>query len=187
VSLGLVWLLGCGPAPPPVYEDDQGFRLTPPPGWVERARPGATAGRPAPERPRGQGYPDLPLPPVGALGAPGQERFLARYDRLVAGSRAWVRVTAADVPPSAPLAACLTPRTAVPGWKRQGEVESLEVSGLPAARAVFSGRWDNQDYLTEAVAVRKAGRVYLVAASFPASDGAAREQVQRSVAEAIWK
>jgi hypothetical protein len=187
LALGLVWLLGCGTREELVYEDDQGFRLTPPPGWVERARPAAVPASPARGRQRGQGYPDVPLPPVGTLGRPGPERFLARYDRVVAGGRAWLRVTAADVPESTPLATCLPPQGGIPNWKREGEAESLEVSGLPAARAAWAGRWDNEDYLTETVAVRKAGKVYFISASFPAADAAAREQVRQSVAGAVWK
>jgi hypothetical protein len=37
--VGLALLLnGCRPHPPPVYQNQQGFHFTPPPGWVERAR-----------------------------------------------------------------------------------------------------------------------------------------------------
>jgi hypothetical protein len=66
-------------------------------------------------------------------------------------------------------------------------VEDLEVSGLPAARTACVGRWDDQDYVAETVAVRKGERAYFIAASFPAADGAARDQVRQAAAEAVWR
>jgi hypothetical protein len=68
-----------------------------------------------------------------------------------------------------------------------GGVEDLEVGGRPAARLVFRGRWEGQDYDTEAVAVRTGGQVYVLAAAFPAGDAAAREQVRQAVAGASWQ
>jgi hypothetical protein len=179
-------LAGCSAGrAPPSYEDEQGFRISPPPGWSERARPAAAPGGAAPRRPSGKA--DLPLPPLGVTGAVGQERLMVRYDRLTAGRQAWLRVTAADLPPSLSLEACLSARAPRPDWRRESKVEGLEVSGLPAARVAFRGRWDNQDYLNETVAVRKAGQAYFITASFPASDSTAREQVRQAVAGATWK
>jgi hypothetical protein len=61
------------------------------------------------------------------------------------------------------------------------------VGGRPAARLAFAGRWGGQDYLCETVAVRKGDQVYLITASFPASDATAREQVRQAVAGATWR
>jgi hypothetical protein len=180
-------LAGCGPGiRPPVYQDDQGIRFTPPPGWVERARPDAVAGARGQAQPRGRAHPHVPLPPLGGGGGPAGERLLARYDRLTAGRLAWLRLTAADVPPSASPAALLTGRGPGPDWRREADVERLEVGGLPAARVAWSGRWENQAYLNETVAVRKGERVYFVTASFPAADGEARARVRQAVAGAVW-
>jgi hypothetical protein len=66
-------------------------------------------------------------------------------------------------------------------------VDKLEVSGLPAVRIAFAGRWNNQDYLNETVAVRHGEQVYLITASFPASDRVAREQVRQAVAGTTWQ
>jgi hypothetical protein len=66
-------------------------------------------------------------------------------------------------------------------------MEDLEVSGLPAARIVFMGQWEGQQYFSETVAVRKDESVYLFTASFPASDSKAREQVRQAVANATWQ
>jgi predicted RNA binding protein YcfA (HicA-like mRNA interferase family) len=60
-------------------------------------------------------------------------------------------------------------------------------NGMPATRAGFTGRWKDQDYLRETVAVRYDEQVYFIAASFPASDTAAREQVRQAVVRAAWK
>jgi hypothetical protein len=180
VSLGLV-VTGCKSQQPPVYRDQQGFRFTPPPGWVERARDDALPAK------SGHRQPDLPLPKLGGPGSAGQERLLVRYDRLTAGHLAWLRVTVADLAASTPLQACLSARSPGSNWKRESQVEALEVGGQPAARIAFVGRWGDQEYLCETVGVRQGERVYLVTASFPASDGKAREQVRKAVVEAAWK
>jgi hypothetical protein len=124
----------------------------------------------------------LPLPPLGK-----PERLLVRYDRLTAGRLAWLRVTMTDLPASATLAAHLSGLAPKPTWRHEAEVGKLEVSGWPALRIAFVGRWDNQDYVSETVAVRKGDRVYLLTASFPAEDAEAREQVRVAVAGAVWR
>jgi hypothetical protein len=119
------------------------------------------------------------------MGGPDREQLLVRYDRLTAGRLAWLRITAADVPPTTPLTACLS--APAEGWQRQAEVETLEVGGLPAARAAFRGPWEGQEYVNESTTVRKGERVYLFTAGFPAADAAAREQVRKAVAGAAWR
>jgi hypothetical protein len=173
-------LTGCNSQKQPVYQDKQGFRFTPPPGWVERARDDALPAR------AGHRSQDVPLPPLDAPGQ-AQERLLVRYDRLAAGSHAWLRVTVADVSDSTPLKECLANRSPEGDWGRESEKENLEVGGQPAARVALVGRSDQQDYLCETVAVRKGGKVYFITASLPASDGPAREQVRRAVAGATWQ
>jgi hypothetical protein len=177
--LVLLWS-GCN-SRKPVYLDQQGFHFTPPPGWVERARDDALPAK------SGHRQPDLPLPKLSGPGSAAPERFLVRYDRLTAGHLAWLRVTVADVAASTPLPVCLSARSPGSNWKREADVEGLEVSGLPAARIAFVGRWNNQDYLNETVAVRHGEQVYLITASFPAPDSTAHEQVRQAIAEATWK
>jgi hypothetical protein len=179
-ALLMLLLAGCNSQKQPVYEDGQGFHFVPPPGWVERARDDAMPAR------AGHRQQNLPLPP---LGAPGHqpERFLVRYDRISTGHHAWLRVTVADLSSSTPLKACLSTCLPGRGWKRESEEEGLEVSGLPAARIAFVGRWYDQDYLCETVAVRKGEKVYLFSAAFPASDDTAREQVRQAVLRASWQ
>ncbi len=123
--------------------------------------------------------------PTRCSGA-ASERLLARYDRLTAGRLAWVRVTVADLSTAQPLQAVLAAYTPGAGWKRAGDVESLEVSGHPAARVAFAGVWGKQDYLCETAAVRSGERVYFVSASFPAADETAREQVRQAAEHATW-
>lgn len=172
-------LAGCNSQKPPTYEDAQGFRMMPPPGWVERARDDVLPGR------SGQRPQNLPLPPLGGSGnAP--ERFLVRYDRVSTGQHAWLRVTVCDVPSSTSLKTCLSSRFPGQGWRRESEEENLEVSGLPAARIAFRGRFYDQDYLCETFAVRKTEKVYLFSAAFPASDNAAREEVRQAIQGASW-
>jgi hypothetical protein len=170
---------GCNSQKLPVYEDDQGFRISPPPGWVERARDDAIPAR------SGQRQQNLPLPPLGGPGN-SQERFLVRYDRVSTGQHAWLRVSVAEAPSSTPLKACLSTRMPRRGWKRESEEENLEVSGLPAARIAFRGRFYDQDYLCETFAVRKGGNVYLLSAAFPASDNTAREEARQAIQGASW-
>jgi hypothetical protein len=173
-------LAGCHSQKQLVYEDDEGFRFVPPPGWVERARGDAM---PAGASRRQQ---NLPLPPLGVRGRP-QERLLVRYDRISTSHHAWLRITVADLPASTPLKACLS--TCVPerGWKRESEEEGLEVGGLPGASIAFVGRSYDQDYLCQTFAVRKGEKVYLFSAAFPTSDNTAREQIRQAVLQASWQ
>ena len=171
---------GCNSQKQPVYEDGQGFRFVPPLGWVERARDDAM---PTKSAHRQQ---NLPLPPLGVTGNQ-QERFLVRYDRISTGHHAWLRVTVADLPSSTPLKTCLSTRLPGRGWKRESEEDGLAVSGLPAARIAFVGRYYDQDYLCETVAVRKGEKAYLFSAAFPASDATAREQVRQAILRATWQ
>jgi hypothetical protein len=174
-----LFLASCNSQKPPMYEDAQGFRMKPPSGWVERARDDAIPGR------SGQRQQNLPLPPLGGPGN-SQERFLVRYDRVSTGQHAWLRVTVADVPSSTPLKACLSTRFPGQGWRRESEEENLEVRGLPAARIAFRGRFYDEEYLCETIAVREKENVYLFSAAFPASDSGAREEVRQAVNGASW-
>jgi hypothetical protein len=176
----MLLLAGCNAQKQPVYEDGQGFRFVPPPGWVERARDDAMPAK------VGHRQENLPLPPLDVSGHP-PERFLVRYDRISTGHHAWLRVTIAELPSSTPIKTCLTTRLPGRGWKRESEGESLEVNGLPAACIAFVGRWYDQDYLCETVAVRKGEKIYLFSAAFPASNDTAREQVRQAVLRASWQ
>jgi hypothetical protein len=170
---------GCNSQTQPAYQNKQGFRFTPPPGWVERARDDAM---PAKSSHRVQ---NVPLPP---LAVPGQmqERVLVRYDYL-AGKHAWLRITVANVPAATSLKSCIEKRSPERDWKREVDEENLDMSGLPAARIAFLGRWDQQDYLCETVAVRRGETVYFITASLPASDNTLREQVRQAVTSASWQ
>jgi hypothetical protein len=177
--VALVLTAGCRRPKELVYQDRRGFRFPPPPGWVERAREDALPAR-ASHRQQ-----NLPLPELGGPARP-QERQVGRYDRLE-GGRAWLRVSLADVPSSTPLQACLAGCSPGRDWKREADVESLEVGGQPAARVAFTGRWNSQEYVNETVAVRHGEQVYLISASFPTSDNTAREQVRQAIAVATWQ
>jgi hypothetical protein len=180
LAVGLLGALGCGQgAQTPAYDDGRGFSFTPPPGWVERVRDSAAAS------PRSRQGHALPLPPLDGPGQPARTRLLARYDRVTAGRLAWLRLAAADAPASTPLSAFLRPPG--DGWRREGAEEQVEVSGQPAARASFLSRWEGQEYRCETTAVRRAGRVYAITASFPAGDSEAREQVRAAVAGVVWR
>lgn len=176
-AMFLLLLPACRAGKPPDYTDETGVRFTPPPGWVERDRPAVSAAN----RP-GHAEPDQPLPRFDAA---HHERLLVRYDRLTAGQLAWMRLSIADVPTATTLEQYLSRRAPRADWRREGEVEALEVSGKPAARAAWKGRWRNQDYLCETVAVRRGEAIYLFTASFPAADTTAREQVRQAAAAAV--
>jgi hypothetical protein len=179
-ALLMLPLAACNARKQPVYEDGRGFRFVPPSGWVERARDDAIPAR------VGHRQQNLPLPPLGVPGH-SQERFLVRNDRISTAHRAWLRVTVVDLPTSTPLKACLSTCLPERGWKRESEEDGLEVSGLPAARIAFVGRYSDLDYLCETFAVRKGEKVYLFSAAFPVSDDTAREQVRQAVLQAGWQ
>ena len=163
------------------YKDNQGFSLTPPPDWVERARGDAMSAQMVHKQA------NIPLPPLDAGGKSPGERLVVRYDRVSYGSLAWLRVSLAEVPSSVGLKTWVATKTPAANWKRESEVEELEIGGLPAARIAVVGRWNDQDELCETVAVRKGERVYVITGSLPAADAAAREQVRQAVASAVWQ
>src|SRR5438093_13705258 len=113
---------GCssGRREPEFHAELERLRFVPPQGWSERARGDAAS--------CGQRH----------------DRLLVQYKRLQAGAPAWLRVTVADMPLSRPLDVCLAERA--PGnWKREPEVEKIQVGRLPAVRASFVGRWHNRE------------------------------------------
>ncbi len=188
VSVGVLalslLLVGCGRKDQlPAYADDDGFRITPPPGWTERARAGATGAGFTAHR----GQANLPLPPLTRPGDSGEERLVVRYDRLTAGRLAWLRVATAERPPSVSLELYLKGRPPRPDWQTGPDAEKLEVAGKPAMRIVFHGRWDEQNYVNETVGVDRGERTYIVSATFPAADETAREQVRKAIASMNWK
>jgi hypothetical protein len=183
--LGLV-LTGCSPSSQrPVYHDAQGLRFTPPPGWVERARPDSLPGNVTLGQRRGKGHVDVPFPPLGVKAGP--ERLMGRYDRLTAGRLAWLRVAVADLPVSVSLTTCVASQTPGSQWKRHSDVEPLEVGGQPAARIAYKGPWEGHDYVCETVVARKGDRVYFLSATFPVDDAEARQQVRQAVASSAWE
>ena len=175
---------GCGPKPPPPYHGPQGLRLTPPPGWVERARADAPGGDKLEQTLSRQRK--LPLPPLTPAGKGPRERLVVQYERVESGNLAWLRVTEADAPPAASLESLLAGRAPPGAWKRAGAPEALEVSGQPAARLALTGRHDDQEYLCEMTAVRRGDKVYFFTASLPAADGAGRAAARQAVAGAAW-
>ena len=178
VAVLLVLLPACRAAKAPDYTDEAGVRFMPPTGWVESDRPAvvSVANRPTHRQP------DQPLP---LFDAAHHERLLVRYDRLTAGQLAWMRLSVASVPVAETLEIYLAKRAPAADWRREGDVEALEVNDKPTVRAAWKGRWRNQDYLCETVALRRGEEVYLFTASFPAADTTAREQVRQAVAAAV--
>jgi hypothetical protein len=86
-----------------------------------------------------------------------------------------------------PISDCASACSPQLDWKPESAVENLEVGGKTAARAAFTGRWKDQDYVCETVAVRHGEQVYFLTASFPAADSTAREQARQAIARATWK
>jgi hypothetical protein len=170
----LLLLPSCRAAKPPDYQDDTGVQFAPPPGWVERDRPAVLS--------QTHRKANVPLPPLDTA---HHERVLVRYDRLTKAEHAWLRLSVATVPATLTLERYLATRAPRPDWKREGDVETLEVNGKPATRAAWMGSWLKQEYLCETVAVRRGEEVYLFTASVPAGDTTAREQVRQAVAAAI--
>ena len=172
----LLIVAGCRSEPPPVYQGKQGFRFTPPAGWAQRDRDDLLPPRP------GQRPADVPLPPLET-----PEKMVVRYDRVTAGNLAWIRVSVTDLPAASSLKDAVSARTPQPDWQPEREVENLEVSGMPAARIAFKGRWHDQDYVSETIGVRQGEQVFFITASFPAADTAARDQARQAVERATWK
>jgi hypothetical protein len=162
---------GCGSKPrapalsdDPVYQNAQeGFRFLPPEGWQMRSR--------------AEVHPDKL----------SREMQLVEYKRFTHEKPASFTVSMDDISPARGLADCLQERKIAPGtWRLHAPVESLTVSGLKAARAVFRATVDGEPTVTEIVAVRRGERVYFFTGVYPEDDARAREQVRKAVASAAW-
>jgi hypothetical protein len=178
LPLVMVALVGCGgPLKPPRHESPDGFKITPPPDFALRDREGGLPANTAHKAP------PLPFPPLVK-----SEKLVVRYDRITSGraKAAWFRVTVSDVPPAKSLPDLVATRAPGADWKREAEVETLEVAGLPAARVAFQGRWKGEGFLNETLAVQKDDRLYLISASFPAADTEAREATRQAALAATW-
>src|SRR5262249_28844278 len=109
-----------------------------------------------------------------------------RFDRLSTGRLAFLQVLIADGPASLMPTQCAS-RPPTSSWKREAQPEPLEIGGTPAARVAYRGRWNDQDYMNETVAMRHGERIYVISASFPADDDAARNEFRSSVAGVSWR
>jgi hypothetical protein len=183
-ALAVVVAAGCGPKPPPPYQDKRGLHFTPPRTWVPRARADAPGGEKMEQTLAHQRK--LPLPPLTPAGKGPREHLVVQYMRAEAGNDAWLRVTEAAVPAAASLGSCLSGRAPPGAWKRVGPPGPLEVGGRAAVRVALTGRHDDQDYLCETTAVRRGDKVYFFTVSLPAGDAAGREEARHAVAGAAW-
>jgi hypothetical protein len=147
------------------------LEFAPPPGWIK-----AEGSAPAANH--------LPLPRLDSSGKT-QERLIARYDRSGSGQPAWMRVSRAVSDPTRTLRKYVSAKTPGTGWKLKNEARELDFEGVQSYRVVFAGRWENRDYLNETVAIRRGEQVFVITASFPATDEQARAQVRESIANAI--
>lgn len=180
VGFALV-LVGCGSKNQLSFQSAEGLRFTPPAGWVERMR-----GDVLPPRVGSQKL-DVPLPAIETHGKSVRERLLVRYDRLTSSQHAWLRVSVAEAPVSVSPQSFASSKSPGPTWKRELEVESVEVAGMPAARTAFRGKWNGDAFISESVAIRKDAHIYLITATFPAPDTEARDQVRQAVARTSWQ
>ncbi|HZT80003.1 MAG TPA: hypothetical protein VFA26_07275 [Gemmataceae bacterium] len=166
-------LAGCSPRPrapalmqgEAVYVNAQeGFRFLPPPNWTMSHR--------------------AEVPP----GPLSEERALVAYRRPVGDATASLGVSMLDIPESADLADVIKQRRGTTEWQPEGEVESLQLGGRPAARGAYRSRKaaGAPALVKEVVAVRKGGRVYFFTAVFDADDAKTREQVRKSIETLSW-
>jgi hypothetical protein len=174
-------LVGCGTKTQPMYQNAEGFRFTPPAGWVERMRDDLLPVKATHHRL------EAPLPALDTSSKSGRERLLVRYDRLTAGRHAWLRVSVAEAPASVSLQSLALSRIPNSAWKAASEPQAIQGNGWSAARATFAGKWSGEDFESETVAIRHNLRVYLITSAFPASDVDARDQVRQAVAKISWQ
>jgi hypothetical protein len=174
-------LLGCGSRNQLSFQGADGLHFTPPEGWVERVR-----GDIAPPN-VGNKRVEVPLPPIDISGKPVRERLLVRYDRLTSSEHAWLRISVAEAPASLTIQAFVANKAPAASWKRESDIEVIEVAGMPAARIAFRGKWNGDEFINESVAVRRDAKIYFISATFPAHDNDARGQVRQAVARFTWQ
>jgi hypothetical protein len=181
VSSWFLWATGCGAKNQLSFQGPAGIRFTPPAGWVERMRGDVTSPKIVNQRL------EVPLPAIDPSSKLAPERLLVRYDRLTSAEHAWLRLSVAEAPASLASQTFVSSRAPAPSWKRDSEIEQLEMAGQPAARTSFRGKWNGSEFISESVAVRRGAQIFLITATFPAHDSEAREQVRQAVARTAWQ
>jgi hypothetical protein len=173
----LLTLLSAGCNGGPTFETAPELNLdfVPPPGWT------LVAGG---NLPLSRGTYEPPLPRLDKTGKT-QERLIARYDHSISGGQAWIRVSQAISDPTRSFRKYVSAKSPGSGWRLKSEARELDCESVQAYRVVFAGRWQDQEYLNETVAIRRGRQVYIITASFPAADEHLRAQVRESIVNAI--
>jgi hypothetical protein len=165
-------LAGClGRSRPPVLQQGkavyrnttEGFRLAPPPGWLQQGRGEPTRADRA------------------------HECQLVKYQRVSENKPAFFQVWVVEAPADTDLAAYLAKRPADKTFKHTGTNETIDVDHVPAVREVLVDTVGNDKILREIVAVQRTTRIYLLVGVYPLGDDAARDQIRDAVGSVAWE
>ena len=144
-------------------DDYERFRFIPPPDWSLQAK---------------------------SMPAPGKEkddRILAKFKNLVQDTTtSWMTVRVCNLPPNLTLAECLAKKAPGEDWKQISATQEFDLHGVPAARAIYGGKFDKYDFVRETVAVRKRDRTYLISGVHYAPDSKSRDLIRASMLTCQW-
>lgn len=167
-----VGLLGCDKPRPPRLQTDggpyenghDGIRFQPPKGWSQTGLAREQTGLVPKEVP------------------------MVKY-RLFEGKRIGVfRLSIVDMPESESVETFLKEKS--PGledWRADPPKSTpADVSGRPAIRMTFRGKWEMQPAIKEVLAVRSGERVYSFTGIYGVKDTAARDAIRQAVASVTW-
>jgi hypothetical protein len=149
-----------------VYQnDDAGFRLEIPKGWIVHARTNLPPGEPV-----------------------AQERKLIGFKLAGSDRPASFEISCMDTPENADLVAHFTLNRQGPeAWKPLGPIESMSLANVPAQRLTLTFGAGANAQRKEVVSVRRGGRVYFFTLVSAPDDVGTREKVRRELSRITWK
>ena len=145
------------------HDADVGIRFTPPPKWSMQAR---SFDSPANHR---------------------ADRLLVKFKRVLPNlSAAWLRVEVVDTPEGQDIAESVKKREPGRDWKSKGDVETMKVGGLPAAKIQHGGVYNGIPSLRDIVGVRRGGQVIYFICTYGVGDRQAQEQTRQAIQTALF-
>ena len=149
-----------------VYQNDQaGFRLEIPSGWILHTKTALPSGQPVP-----------------------QEKVLVGYKLTHGAKPASFEIGCMDAPENLDLVAHFTANRTGPGsWRSMGPEQSISAGGVTARRLNFQQGDGPSALRKEVAAVHRGGRFYFFTLVADADDTDALNEARRAVASLNWK
>lgn len=144
------------------HDRDTRIRFTQPPRWSMQLRSAE-----APDDHRG-------------------DRMIVKFKRLLPHKpTASFRVIVVDTPQDQDIVECVKNRKPGHEWKRPGEVSTLTVSGLTAAKIQYSAMYNGLPSLRDITGVRRGDQVFYFIATYQVGDRTAQEECRQTMSTVL--